>query len=564
MIGATGGLYANVEGEGLDIHGHGLTITAWVAADTISNTVWKTIASKWAANKRQYSLYIIGTGSSQFKFSGGLSSDGTDYTFFDGATTTYNDSTWYHLAFTYDSLTVRLYVNGALACTPTEYSSEIYNGAASFALGRRQYVGSVYQLQGWLDEVAVFDRVLSPTEISNIYTYGLTNDSAASDSPWYPTYATSDGVILPDGGVVNQVTDSLDVLCAGETRWQRVVFGKSAQKRDIEGVIITPYSYTKTIQIDAGEHGDETRMSLSVLVFLRYLKNNPAKYPHTRWVVAPLLNVDGATDSTCKNNNVDSSRQVNLNRNFPVGWGVSNPPLGAPSSTPSDKFYKGPRPESEPETQVLEDMIRDYQPDIHLDFHGTVNYMLVSDSSYLVEFRDSINHFLSARNFEPKDTMLLVPGTGTYTAFSYCSLGVKAIAFEHDYNSDPIEEVQRSVAVIFALANSLGDTVDGWIYASDNFCDSVYVEWPPVAAADSYQVRRDGSRIGVTLTDVLTFTDTTATVGTSYLYTVAAYNVDSCYTPTVSDYGQRRCGPAGDDDRAWRGLFRSGFRRLFR
>ena len=80
------------------------------------------------------------------------------------------------------------------------------------------------------------------------------------------------------------------------------------------------------------------------------------------------------------------------------------------------------------------------------------------------------------------------------------------------------------------------------VTATDNLCDRVLVTWANVADEDSFQVRRDGSRIGMTLTDVLSYSDMTAVLGVSYLYTVAAYNVDSCYTPTVSDYGQRRCG----------------------
>ena len=83
----------------------------------------------------------------------------------------------------------------------------------------------------------------------------------------------------------------------------------------------------------------------------------------------------------------------------------------------------------------------------------------------------------------------------------------------------------------------VGPTQTASITASDNYCDSVHVAWANVAGEDSFQVRRNGSRIGVTLADVLTYGDTTGAPGTSYSYSVSVCIVGDCGTPTVSASG---------------------------
>jgi len=80
------------------------------------------------------------------------------------------------------------------------------------------------------------------------------------------------------------------------------------------------------------------------------------------------------------------------------------------------------------------------------------------------------------------------------------------------------------------------------VTASDDACDSVLITWSNVADEDSFQVRRNGSRIGMTLSDVLTYTNASGVVGTRYKYEVAAYNADSCYATTASDSGGAFCG----------------------
>jgi hypothetical protein len=77
---------------------------------------------------------------------------------------------WYHVALTWDGDTVSLYVNGNL-----ENSLEvgpktiIYSGDAA-AIGRHAHVDRAYD--GLIDEVAVFDRALTPDEIQAVVGAG--------------------------------------------------------------------------------------------------------------------------------------------------------------------------------------------------------------------------------------------------------------------------------------------------------------------------------------------------------------------------------------------------------
>jgi fibronectin type 3 domain-containing protein len=61
--------------------------------------------------------------------------------------------------------------------------------------------------------------------------------------------------------------------------------------------------------------------------------------------------------------------------------------------------------------------------------------------------------------------------------------------------------------------------------ATNNSCAAVTITWTTVAGADSFQVRRNGNRIGVTGSTGSSFSDADATPGTVFQYTVVSYNV---------------------------------------
>ncbi|MBI5229626.1 LamG domain-containing protein [Candidatus Micrarchaeota archaeon] len=106
-------------------------------------------------------------------------------------------NTWYHIAVTYDGTTRKIYLNGGLdasanpSSTPDVTGSNLHIGCS---------VQNTYCTNGTIDEVAIWNRTLSATEILNIYKRGVLklnltvrscNDSVCSSGAWSSPYNTS-------------------------------------------------------------------------------------------------------------------------------------------------------------------------------------------------------------------------------------------------------------------------------------------------------------------------------------------------------------------------------------
>ncbi|TML32360.1 MAG: Teneurin-1, partial [Actinobacteria bacterium] len=109
--------------------------------------------------------------------------------------------TWVHLVGVYDAATARitLYVNGSAAGS-TPYSS-VWQGSGALQIGRAKVNGAYAQyLNGQVSDVQVYQRALSGTDVSTLFTAGRTGGSVASsnkittswalDSRGYPTPMT--------------------------------------------------------------------------------------------------------------------------------------------------------------------------------------------------------------------------------------------------------------------------------------------------------------------------------------------------------------------------------------
>jgi len=131
-----------------------MTITAWLYLGATG--AFQYIAAKRASGVN-YQFYIRNTNILSFYDGSSLVND----------TTALSGSTWYHVAVVVDAGTsTKYYINGSLSSTggstsPSATTDNLFLGALPSA---SQY------LNGYLDEVALFNRVLSASEISNIYS----------------------------------------------------------------------------------------------------------------------------------------------------------------------------------------------------------------------------------------------------------------------------------------------------------------------------------------------------------------------------------------------------------
>jgi len=143
-----------------------LTVMAWIKPSSFPGYS-PVIDKEWAEVKRQYSF--------------GYPSDKRMGLWFDNqagtedsirATTVLVEGTWYFIAATFDSGKVQIFVNGNLENSKTSatVTSLRANDTASLCLGGEK---TGRDLNGTIDEVAIFNVVLTEDDIKSIMTQGL-------------------------------------------------------------------------------------------------------------------------------------------------------------------------------------------------------------------------------------------------------------------------------------------------------------------------------------------------------------------------------------------------------
>jgi hypothetical protein len=90
-----------------------------------------------------------------------------------GGTRNVNDGNWHHVACVYDSTNMSIYTDGTLDTQVASTGTINCDPGGVFMLGLDPTsYGSPRQFTGSLDEVAIYNRALSPLEILSIYAAG--------------------------------------------------------------------------------------------------------------------------------------------------------------------------------------------------------------------------------------------------------------------------------------------------------------------------------------------------------------------------------------------------------
>ena len=134
-----------------------------------------------------------------------------------------------------------------------------------------------------------------------------------------------------------------------------VVLGYSVQRRPIIAVELGDPDSPRRVLVVGCIHGSEPAGIAIATALARGLPPAQADL----WIV-PDLNPDGVAAGTRQN-----AQGVDLNRNFPFHWR----PLGPPGSL----FYAGPRPLSEPESQLAARLILRIRPVLAIWYHQALN-----------------------------------------------------------------------------------------------------------------------------------------------------------------------------------------------
>lgn len=209
--------YVNVANSAIDSLSAAVTVTGWVKPVGTTPTAWGNVHYQYVfSNTRDvvapsgttYKGFELGLVGSQpwpvFKIWG---VDNARYLASSSAVTVGN---WVHLAGTYDGQNVKLYVNGALVAT-TPYVGSIA-APASFP-GTIGKMGTCLECEAnaLIDEVKVFAKALSASELANIYANentgknwdGAARTCSATAVCAYPIYAGSSLSVGNDSEINN-------------------------------------------------------------------------------------------------------------------------------------------------------------------------------------------------------------------------------------------------------------------------------------------------------------------------------------------------------------------------
>ncbi|MCA9065916.1 MAG: LamG domain-containing protein, partial [Planctomycetaceae bacterium] len=143
--------------------GAALSVSAWVNPDAIGTS--REIVAQWNANtgQRGFLMRINATGNAEFFIS---RTGGVDYTSaVSSVALTANH--WSLLTGTYDGTNIRIYVDGVLRGT-TAYAGTMFNSTDPVLIGDSNS-NSKNPFDGTIDEVAIYNRVLSAAEITSMY-----------------------------------------------------------------------------------------------------------------------------------------------------------------------------------------------------------------------------------------------------------------------------------------------------------------------------------------------------------------------------------------------------------
>jgi hypothetical protein len=84
-----------------------------------------------------------------------------------------NDNQWHHIAGSFDGINNNLYFDGQLISTESTTVSNLYyvsDGPVTFGRDGNNPSSATALYQGWIDDIGIYNRALSPQEISNLYS----------------------------------------------------------------------------------------------------------------------------------------------------------------------------------------------------------------------------------------------------------------------------------------------------------------------------------------------------------------------------------------------------------
>ncbi len=306
----------------------------------------------------------------------------------------------------------------------------------------------------------------------------------ARDDAWYATYRT----LAEINAKVGELAAAHPELAAVST------IGNSLEGRAMRMIRISgpdqpgnPRSGRPQIMFNGCQHAREWVSPMTVMYIAEQLTTQYASDPRVRALldsaeilVVPVVNPDGYEFTWTagnrfwrknRRNNGDGTFGIDLNRNWSVGWGGND---GSSPSTSSDT-YRGPAPFSEPETQVVRNMmIAEARVRASIDFHS-YSQLILSPWGYTAQLPpdaadfDRLNLIIQAavqgvHGFQyaagPTATTIYI-ASGTASDYSYGQFGGYGYGVElRDQGQNgfalPADQILPNAQENWALAKAFG------------------------------------------------------------------------------------------------------------
>lgn len=178
--------------------GTAITLSCWVKPDFVTGMERTLMAKSAASGELTWSVSFVQASALRFRLrTGGAITELTT------APSSLFGGQWYHFVATYDGAQMRLYTNGALMAAASA------TGAIGIAPQQNASLGATSSgaapFSGWIDDVRIYDRALSDTEIITLLFETLTTatpEGAAfttDGGPWRQAF-----LIDPTGRVLHE------------------------------------------------------------------------------------------------------------------------------------------------------------------------------------------------------------------------------------------------------------------------------------------------------------------------------------------------------------------------
>ena len=170
-----------IELNNISISGKKLTLSAFVLFDGDITNNPRIISKAKYLDKQNWSLAFHTESNTTGGFEFNLNTDETNYTTITQPTFTPELNKWYHVAGTYDGSNMKLYVDGQLIKTTPKLGYTISDDNKAW-IGGNPSAATDSPWKGAIDEVRVYSKVLSQTEIQDLF-----NDSNGGGNSTPPT-----------------------------------------------------------------------------------------------------------------------------------------------------------------------------------------------------------------------------------------------------------------------------------------------------------------------------------------------------------------------------------------